>query len=107
MNRVLPLTTVQQAVRARVCAQCPRRTGDDRLGCQHARPCEATCPPFHNLSKLWSIASQLDPMVGHFVPALRRAIDDVERAEASFALNPGRDRRDRAFVSCLRELSGK
>ena len=105
MKRVFPLSTVRQAVRARVCGRCPQRSGDDPRGCDHARACESTCPLFRHLPKLWDLAVRLDPMVANVAPALRRAVLDADPPAHPVA--PGRVGRDRAFVCILRDLSGK
>jgi hypothetical protein len=104
MNRVLPLSIVRRAVRARVCAACPRLTPGDE-GIDQARACESTCQPFRHLPRLWNIAVRADPMVGRAGPALLRAVREVDPPRPSAA--PGRTRRDRAFARTLKDLSGK
>ena len=102
---VLKLSAVQQAVRAKVCANCPQRTpGSGNLGLA-PRPCESTCALFRNLPRLWEMAVAIDPMVGRFGPAMRRAVHTVQSTESP--RRAGRTRRGRAFTAALRELSGK
>src|SRR4051794_23247172 len=104
MRRVLHLSTVHGAIRARVCAICPARTpGTDDAASDQPRACEATCRPFLSLPRLWSRAVRMDPMVGRFTPAMSRVIGRTETAPDA----PRRvTRRGRAFEGVLRELSG-
>jgi hypothetical protein len=104
MNRVLPLSIVHQAVRARVCAHCDHRSGDVQAADQPLA-CESTCPPIQNLPKLWDVAVRLDPMIAHVMPALRRALREVD--PPSPAAEPGRIRRDHEIARTLKDLSGK
>jgi hypothetical protein len=87
MTRVLRLSAVEQAVRAKVCAGCSRRTTGGDAGGEHPRPCESTCAQFR---------------IG---PAMRRAMHAVQASEESPASD--RARRGRAFEKVLRQLSGK
>jgi hypothetical protein len=104
MNRVLPLSIVQRALRAKLCAGCPDRTpGDESI--DRPRGCESNCQPFRHLPRLWAIAVHTDPMVGRTGPALLRAVREVDPPGASAA--PGRTWRDRAFATALKDLSGK
>ena len=109
MYRMLNLCTVTSAVRARICAECPNRSrGGELRGndfrTDAPRACEAVCPLFQSLPKLRGLASGIDPMVGRFEPAMRRAIREVERS----ARGPraGLSRRGREFAGTLRNLSG-
>ena len=104
MNRTLPLSIVQQALRAKLCAGCPDRTpGEEAI--DQPRACESNCQPFRHLPRLWAIAVCTDPMVGRAGPALRRAVREIDPPGVSAA--PGRIRRDRAFATTLKDLSGK
>ena len=105
MRRVLHLSTVQGAIRARVCSGCPARTPGTDAASDQPRACEATCAPFLSLPRLWGRAVRVDPMVGRFEPAMSRVIGGRETAMAPDA--PRRlTRRGRAFAGVLRELSG-
>ena len=104
MRRVLQLATVQRAVRARICSECPARTpGDDRTA--RPRACEAACPHFSSLPRLWGLAVRIDPMVGRFGRAMARAVCEAEWSAAS---PPDREvsPRGRQFANALRDLSG-
>ena len=104
MNRVLPLSIVQQVVRARVCAGCPGLTpGDEPI--DQARACESDCQPFRHLPRLWGIAVRTDPMAGHVGPALLRAVHEIDPPGPSAP--PDRARRNRAIAKTLKDLSGK
>jgi hypothetical protein len=103
MKRVLHLSTVHGAVRARVCAKCPDRTPGTDADSQ-PRPCESTCRLFRSLPGLWGLAVRIDPMVGRFGPAMSRA---VRRTEATPDGSPARlTRQGGAFIRTLRDLSG-
>src|ERR671936_18120 len=99
MNRSMPISTVQQAVRARVCSGCGDRTPGFAAS-DVPRACEATCPLFRSLPRLWNLALRTDPMVGRFEAAMRRTIQDV-------AGDSKRRRQARALVATLRELGDR
>ena len=103
MKRVITLLTVQQAVRARVCARCPNRTSSAEQPTNRARTCELSCAPYRNLPRLWDLAVRTDPMVGRLVPALQRAMGELEPSATSAR---GRGRRDRAIAKTLQDLRG-
>ena len=54
---------MQSLLRARVCADCPYRSGDVP-NCDTPRPCEADCPLFVHLPVIREVARQADPLVG-------------------------------------------
>ena len=76
MRHTPTLDTVRRALRARVCANCPRRTPGVLFDPSRALPCEAHCPLFEALPKLRQTAVMLDPMVGNFRRAMRGVLRD-------------------------------
>jgi hypothetical protein len=81
MRHTPTLDTVRRALRARVCATCPRRTAGALLNPSTPLPCEAHCALFESLPKLRQTAVMLDPMVGNFRRAMRGMIRN-ERVHA-------------------------
>ena len=71
MRHTPTLDTVRRALRARVCANCPRRTPGVLFDPRSGLPCEAHCPLFAALPRLRDSAVALDPMVGNFHRAMR------------------------------------
>ena len=104
MRRRLELSRVQQAIRVKVCSGCPNRAPGPDLGCDSARPCEATCQLFQSLPKLWDLAVRIDPMVGHFDSAMGRAVCRAEGGCRGYA-KPSRCGREVAAV--LGQLTGR
>jgi len=54
---------MQSLLRARVCADCPFRSGEIP-NCDTPRACESQCPLFVHLPVIREVARQADPMVG-------------------------------------------
>jgi hypothetical protein len=110
MKRVLHLSAVQGAVRAKVCARCERRTrhgeAGGHAGAESPRACEAGCALFQSLPRLWDLAVRIDPMVGRFEPAMARAIREAQGTSTGGAAK-ALDGSGRAMADALRELSGK
>jgi hypothetical protein len=113
MKRVLHLSAVQRAVRAKVCGGCAKRSRDGdaggEVGTERPRACEAGCGLFQDLPRLWDLAVRIDPMVGRFEPAMSRAVREAQgvapgSAAAGAAPLCGSGR---AMIDALRELSGK
>ena len=71
MRHTPNLDTVRRALRARVCANCPRRPLGVLFDPSMAPPCERHCALFEALPQLRQSAAMLDPMVGHFHRAMR------------------------------------
>ena len=76
------LDTVQRAIRARVCASCPRRS----LGWENAGPvtrlCESACPLFTKLPKVFNAARLTDPMLGSPHRAMLRQFEADRQCDA-------------------------
>jgi hypothetical protein len=69
------------------------------------RACEAGCPVFSHLSKLWDRAVRIDPMLGDVEHAMERAVDQVCRPRSP--RRPVTLRTRRAVAKVLQELSGE
>ena len=79
MRKTRPdLLHLQRLVRARVCADCPHRSGGIP-NCDTARSCEAACPLFAYLPTIHQVAGQTDPMVGHPMHLVRKLLRRVGR----------------------------
>ena len=80
---MLPLDTLRRAVRARVCADCPRKTpGWTDVGPGAAVPCEGACPLFSSLPALLKTAALVDPMLRDPRKAMESTLDrSLDRCE--------------------------
>ena len=98
------LTTVERAVRAKVCSGCPNRTRERLAGGDTARACEADCRLFRSLPTLWRRALRVDPMVGRFGQTMCRAVAEAEGTAAGGVALPSR--RGREVAAVLGQLAG-
>ncbi|HEX4796527.1 MAG TPA: hypothetical protein VH370_22240 [Humisphaera sp.] len=78
MRHIPTLQTTERALRARVCAICPNRTPGEAVHPDLPLTCEADCPLFAALPQLRQTALNLDPMVGHYKPAMHKAIQRAQ-----------------------------
>ena len=97
MKRTIPLSRVEEVVRARVCAHCDRLTpGGNELPLDQSRDCEHGCHLFQALPNLRTLAVHLDAVVGHFDRAARAACGAVVDT-----------RQGQQVIATLKELTGR